>query len=107
MNIWLSSAANHQWNPSQQTPETPWEAEIDRLMQAQTAAQDPAQRKVFFDKVQLIARDRTPVIFLVNPNTLSAVSPNLKNVTPAALRPQIYWNAERLTMGGSGLVSQR
>jgi peptide/nickel transport system substrate-binding protein len=106
MNVWLSSAANHQWNPSQKTPETPWEAEIDKLMQSQTAAQDPAKRKVFFDKVQLIARDKTPVIFLVNPNTLSAVSPNVKNVTPATLRPQIYWNAERLTVSG-GLVSQR
>jgi ABC-type transport system substrate-binding protein len=81
-------------------------------MQAQTAAQDPAKRKVFFDKVQVIAREKTPVIFLVNPNALSAVSPNVKNVAPATLRPQIYWNAERLTVGGAGLdshglVSQR
>jgi peptide/nickel transport system substrate-binding protein len=107
MNIWLSSAANHQFNPNQKTPETPWEAEIDKLMQAQTAAQDPAKRKVFFDKVQLIAREKTPFIFVVNPNALSAVSPNVKNVTPATLRPQIYWNAERLSVCGGGLVSQR
>jgi peptide/nickel transport system substrate-binding protein len=106
MNIWLSSAANHQWNPNQKSPETPWEAEIDRLMQAQTAAQDPAKRKVFFDKVQQIAREKTPVIFLVNPNALSALSPNVKNVTPATLWPQLYWNAERLSVAG-GLVSQR
>jgi hypothetical protein len=30
----------------------------------------------------------------------------VKNVSPATLRPQIYWNAERLSVGG-GLVSQR
>jgi len=106
MNIWLSSAANHQWNPNQRAPETPWEAVIDRLMQSQTAAQDPAKRKVFFDKVQQIAREETPFIFLVNPNALSAISPNVKNVSPAMLRPQIYWNAERLSVTG-GLVSQR
>jgi peptide/nickel transport system substrate-binding protein len=106
MNIWLSSAANHQWNPNQKVPETPWEAEIDKLMQAQTAAQDPGKRKVFFDKVQQIAQDKAPMLFLVNPNALSAVSPNVKNVSPATLRPQIYWNAERLSVGG-GLVSQR
>jgi peptide/nickel transport system substrate-binding protein len=106
MNIWLSSAANHQWNPNQKSPETPWEAVIDRLMQSQTAAQDPAKRKIFFDKVQQIAREETPFIFLVNPNALSAISPNVKNVSPAKLRPQIYWNAERLSVGG-GLVSQR
>jgi peptide/nickel transport system substrate-binding protein len=106
MNIWLSSAANHQWNPNEKTPETAWEAEVDQLMQAQTAAQDPARRKLFFDKVQQIAQDKTPFIFLVNPNVLSAISPNVKNVSPATLRPQIYWNAERLSVGGS-LVSQR
>ncbi|MGC1977889.1 MAG: ABC transporter substrate-binding protein, partial [Candidatus Sulfotelmatobacter sp.] len=32
MNVWLSSSENHQWNPQQKTPETSWEAEIDRLM---------------------------------------------------------------------------
>ena len=34
MNVWLSSGSHHQWNPSQKTPATPWEAEIDRLMRA-------------------------------------------------------------------------
>jgi peptide/nickel transport system substrate-binding protein len=106
MNIWVSSAANHQWNPNQKTPATPWEAEIDKLMAAQSASQDPAKRKLYFDKVQQIVADKAPVLFLVNPNALSAVSPTVKNVTPAALRPQIYWNAERLQAGGR-LVSQR
>src|SRR5579862_3287801 len=27
MNVWLSSASNHQWNPNQKAPATPWEAE--------------------------------------------------------------------------------
>jgi len=106
MNIWLSSAGLHAWNPSQKTPETPWETEIDRLMRAQNASQDPHERKADFDKVQQIAADEAPMVFLLNPNALSAVSPNLKNVTPALLRPQIYWNAERL-YSGSGYVSQK
>jgi len=106
MNVWLSSAANHQWNPNQKTPETPWETEIDRLMRAQAAAQEPGKRKAYFDQVQAIVADQAPLLFLVNPNVLSAVSPNVKNVAPATLRPQIYWNAERLYISGS-LVSQR
>jgi peptide/nickel transport system substrate-binding protein len=106
MNVWLSSAQTHQWNPGQKTPETPWEAEIDKLMQAQAASQTAAQRKVSFDRVQQIVADQVPMIFLVNPNALSAVSPNLKNVAPALLRPQIYWNADRLYLG-SGYVSQK
>jgi peptide/nickel transport system substrate-binding protein len=106
MNIWLSTAANHQWNPNQKTPATPWEAEIDKLMVAQSGSQDRAKRKLYFDRVQQIVADKVPMLFLVNPNALSAVSPNVKNVAPAALRPQIYWNADRLQIGGT-LVSQR
>lgn len=106
MNVWLSSADNHQWNPSQKTPETPWEAEIDKLMRAQAASQDKARRKAAFDRVQQIVADQAPMVFLVNPNALSAVSANVKNVTPAMLRPQIYWNAERLYMGGATVSSK-
>src|SRR5579872_7096036 len=40
MNVWLSSSENHQWNPSEKTPETTWEAEIDRLMRAQASSAD-------------------------------------------------------------------
>jgi peptide/nickel transport system substrate-binding protein len=105
MNIWVSSAANHQWNPNQKTPATAWEAEIDKLMAEQGGSQDRDKRKVYFDRVQQIAADKVPILFLVNPNALSAVSPNVKNVTPAVLRPQIYWNVEHLQVG-SALVSQ-
>lgn len=106
MNIWMSSAANHQWNPNEKAPETEWEAEIDKLMQAQNASQDPSKRKAYFDRVQQIAADEAPILFLVNPNALSAVSPNVKNVAPAVLAPQIYWNADRLQVART-LVSQR
>ena len=106
MNIWMSSAANHQWNPNEKTPETAWEAEIDKWMQAENASQDPQKRKSYFDRVQQIASDQAPMIFLVNPNALSAVAANLKNVTPAVLAPQVYWNAERLQVTGA-LVSRR
>ena len=75
-------------------------------MQAQNASQDLTKRKAYFDKVQQIAADQAPILFLVNPNALSAVSPNVKNVTPAVLSPQIYWNADRLQVGGT-LVSRR
>jgi hypothetical protein len=46
------------------------------------------------------------MVFLVNPNALSAVSPSLKNVTPAVITPQIFWNADRLQVGGM-LMSKR
>jgi len=52
MNVWLSSAENHQWNPAQKSPETRWEAEIDRRIRAQSSATDPRKRKASFDRVQ-------------------------------------------------------
>jgi len=96
MNVWLSSAADHQWNPNQKTPATAWEAEIDRLMKAQAAELRPAVRKRLFDKVQQIVWDQEPFIYLVNKNSLMAYSPQLRNVSPAALQPQAYWNIDRM-----------
>ncbi len=99
MTIWLSSADNHQWNPNQKTPATAWEAEIDRLMREQASSLDAQKRKRDVDRVQEIVWEQEPFIYLVNKNALSAVSPNLHNVHPAVLRPQVYWNIDQLTLG--------
>ncbi len=98
MNIWLSSAENHQWNPSQKSPETPWEAEIDRLMRAQASSMDPRKRKESFDRVQEIVVEQAPFIYLINRNALSATSASLRGASPVVLRPQTYWNAEQLSL---------
>ena len=98
MNVWLSSAENHQWNPSQKTPATAWEAEIDTLMHAQASSLDPQKRKQFVDKVQQIAWEQEPFIYLVNKNALSAVSPSVQNARPVVLRPQVYWNIDQLSV---------
>lgn len=98
MNIWLSSAPNNPWRPLQTTPATPWEAEIDRLMQAQAATADTASRRKHFARVQEIARAEEPVIYLVYKNALAAVGERLGNVQPALLYPQIFWNADELAV---------
>src|ERR1700756_127108 len=98
MNVWLSSSENHQWNPSQKSPETTWEAEIDNLMRAQGSAADPKKRKESFDRVQEIAVEQAPFIYLVNRNALSAISANVQNASPVILVPQTYWNVERLSL---------
>ena len=98
MNVWLSSSENHQWNPSEKSPETPWEAELDNLMRAQGSAADPKKRKESFDRVQEIAVEQAPFIYLVNRNALSAVSANLQGASPVILVPQTYWNVEWLSV---------
>ena len=98
MNVWLSSSENHQWNPSEKAPETAWEAEIDKLMRAQASSADPKKRKESFDRVQEIAVEQAPFIYLVNRNALSAVAASVQGASPVILVPQTYWNAERLTV---------
>ena len=100
MNVWLSSAENHQWNPSQKTPQTEWEAEIDKLMRAQASTLDDKKRKSYVDKMQEIAWEQEPFIYLVNRNALSAISASLRNAHPVVLRPQVYWNIDELSVGG-------
>jgi peptide/nickel transport system substrate-binding protein len=98
MNVWLSSAENHQWNPRQKAPETAWEAEMDKLMRAQASAMDPHKRKQYFDKVQEIAWEQEPFLYLVNRDALSAVSTSVHNVHPVVLSPQVYWNVDQLSL---------
>jgi len=106
MNIWLSSAEQHAWNPQQKSPETAWEAEIDQLMRAQASTADPKKRKESFDRLQEIVAERTPFIYLVNQNALSAVSSAVAGANPGILSPQTFWNAERLTLSATTRASR-
>jgi peptide/nickel transport system substrate-binding protein len=96
MNVWLSSGAQHAWNPAQKAPATAWEQEIDRLMRQQASGIDDRRRKQAFDRVQQVISDEAPILYLTYKNALVAVSPRLRNVEPSVLRPQVLWNVERL-----------
>jgi len=106
MNIWLSSAEDHAWNPQQKSPETAWETEIDRLMHAQASTTDPKKRKESFDRVQEIVAEQTPFIYLVNQNALSAISSTVEGANPGILSPQTFWNAERITLSPNTQASR-
>jgi peptide/nickel transport system substrate-binding protein len=99
MNVWLSSAENHQWNPKQSKPATPWEAELDRLMHAQASATSDKKRKADWDHVQQIVAEQQPFIYLVNKDAMSAVSPAVVGSVPSVLDPHAFWNAEVLRLG--------
>ncbi len=94
MNLWLSSSANHQWNPSEKTPETDWEAEIDKQMQLQASSVSQPMRKAAMDRVQQIVADQQPFIYLVYPNVLEAISPRLRGVEATIVAPGLVWNIE-------------
>lgn len=98
MTIWLSSGDDHQWNPKQKSPATAWEVEIDRLMREQASSMDQHKRKEYWDKVQKIAWEQEPFIYLVNKDALVAISPAVKNAQPSVFRPQAYWNIDELAL---------
>ncbi len=98
MNVLLSSGRQHAWNPSQKTPATAWEAEMDALLRAQAAAGSRAKRKDLFDRVQELMQREEPYLYLVNRNSLSAISRRVQGAKPAAYYPQTFWNVERLSV---------
>jgi len=105
MNVWLSSGPTHLWHPAQAKPSTPWEAEIDRLMQQQMTTLDGGERKRLYDRVQAVVADKLPLVPLVSPNIVVAAKRGLGNFRPAVLDHYTLWNVEQLfwrTTGRSG-----
>jgi peptide/nickel transport system substrate-binding protein len=96
MNVWLSSGAQHLWNPGQSRAATAWEAEIDTLMRRQMVTLDDADRKRLYDRVQELVAQNLPMIFLVSPNVLVGANKSLGNFRPAVLDHHTLWNVEEL-----------
>jgi peptide/nickel transport system substrate-binding protein len=96
LNVWLSSGGTHLWNPSQSRPATPWEAEIDRLMEQQLSTPGYDQRKKLYDRVQEILAENQPMIFLASPDILVGAKNSIANFHPAVLEPYVLWNVEQL-----------
>ena len=99
-NIWLSSSPNHQWNPGEKTPATMWEAELDKLMAAQAAAGNMAERRRAVDRVQEIVAEQQPFIYLVYPNALYGVSPKLEGGALTVLQPGVVSEIETMHWSG-------
>jgi len=96
INVWLSSGGMHLWNPSQAHPATPWEAEIDRLIEEQLSARTFEQRKKLYDRAQEVLAENQPMIFLASPNILAGAKNSIGNFHPAVLEPYLLWNVEQL-----------
>jgi peptide/nickel transport system substrate-binding protein len=102
MNLWLSSGETHLWDLGEAKPATPWEAELDHLMEAQMTTSDPAGRKKLYDHVQEIVAQNLPLIFLVSPNILVAAQYSVGNFRPAILEPYVLWNVDQLFLRPAG-----
>jgi peptide/nickel transport system substrate-binding protein len=96
LDFWLSSGAEHVWNPEQSSPATPWERAIDDLMQKQAAAPTLAERQKLFAEVQRIFGENIPAIGFVAPNVPVALSRRVGGAVPVVLEPKIVWQSDTL-----------
>jgi peptide/nickel transport system substrate-binding protein len=107
MNVWLSNGSTHIWNLHESRPATPWEAEIDRLMNQQMVTIDYNRRKQTYDRVQQLIADNLPLIFLATPNVLVGAKNDVGNFHPGVLAPYALWNTEELYFKRQNVASTR
>lgn len=96
MNVWLSNGGTHIWNLDEQKPATPWEAQLDQLMEAQMVQLSFRKRKQLYDQAQEIIAHNLPLIFLATPDVLVGAKDSVGNFQPAILEPSTLWNVEQL-----------
>ncbi|MGC2696607.1 MAG: ABC transporter substrate-binding protein [Candidatus Angelobacter sp.] len=96
MNILMSDGQTHLWHLGEKTPATPWEAELDQLMQKQLVTMNYAQRKKIYDRVQEVLAQQLPMVYLTSPNILVGAQENLGNFRPAIIEQYTFWNADEL-----------
>jgi peptide/nickel transport system substrate-binding protein len=96
MNVWLSNGSMHLWRMNETQPATPWEREIDQMMNEQMVTLDYRKRKKLYDRVQQIISEQMPFIFLATPNILAGAKAEVGNFQPALLDHYTLWNADQL-----------
>jgi ABC-type transport system substrate-binding protein len=67
-------------------------------MKAQASDARAERRKALFDRVQEIAGEQAPVLYLLNHNALVGWSPALRNVQPSVLPPRLLWNVDEIRL---------
>jgi ABC-type transport system substrate-binding protein len=96
LDFWLSSGSAHVWNAGQTQPATPWERQIDDLMQQQMAAASLTERQRLFADVQRVFGENLPAICFVAPNVAIATSARVGGAQPALLDPKVLWASDQL-----------
>jgi peptide/nickel transport system substrate-binding protein len=94
-NLFRSNGQDHEWYPQQKTPATPWEKQIDDLVDASERTFDRAERKKDYDQIQEIFGEELPVIYVVTPHQYQAIRNKWQNVRVPPSGPLI-WNLEEL-----------
>jgi peptide/nickel transport system substrate-binding protein len=95
-NVWRSRGLTHNWFISQQKPDTPEEARIDRLMDVIVTTMDPDARKAAYKEVETIVNEQEWMIWLPIRRQKTPISNRFGNVEPSVLPHRVLWNIDRV-----------
>jgi peptide/nickel transport system substrate-binding protein len=91
-NLLRSSGNLHLWNPNQTTPATPWEAEIDGLLDQGSRDLDEHKRAQYYWRIQGILQEQLPMIETIRQTQFIAYKRFLQNFQPTVwglYRPEL------------------
>lgn len=81
-NLLRSSGNLHMWNPNQPSPATPWEAEIDQLLDQGSRELDTSKRPQYYWRIQQILHEQLPMIETVRQMHFEAYKRIVQNYRP-------------------------
>lgn len=104
-NVWSPNGRLHVFNQTPAPGQPPlegqqfadWEIELGRLYVQGGQQLDDEKRKAIYAEAQVLAQTYVPLVFLVNPLSLSAVSNRIQGVNYAALGGAL-WNIHELQL---------
>jgi peptide/nickel transport system substrate-binding protein len=95
-NVYRSSGITHYWNVRQPKPETPAEARIDQLMDANVTTMDMAERQRTFAEIQKLINDECYFIWLPAMVYKVPIRNRFGNVHPTVIPHRIIWNIDKV-----------
>ncbi len=81
--IWRSNRPMHYWSPRQSKPSSEWEAEIDRLFEADSRRVTDEERRAPYHRLQQIAARELPIIYTVQRVPIVAVLGRVRHFAPS------------------------
>jgi peptide/nickel transport system substrate-binding protein len=95
-NVWRSSGLTHYWNIKQPRPETPTEARVDALVEANVTTTDPAERKRTWLEIQSLINEECFVEWLPTIIYKVPIRNRFGNVHPSVIPHRIIWNIDEV-----------
>jgi len=95
-NVWRSSGLTHYWNIKQPTPETPTEAKLNELMDANVTTLDMAERKRTWTEMQNLFNEQCYFVWLPSIVFKVPIRNRFGNVHPTIIPHRILWNIDRV-----------